>query len=69
MPRGAVVEGIGQTVADAWPIPTKDDPWKLKTPPGTSDYEMYRDECADPPQLVCQVGSTKLSRQVPITIG
>jgi hypothetical protein len=40
---------------------TKDDPWKLKTPPGTSDYEMYRDESADTPQIVCQVGSTKLT--------
>ena len=40
---------------------TKDDPWKLKTPPGTSEYEMYRDELADPPQIVCQVGSTKLT--------
>ena len=40
---------------------TKEDPWKLKTPPGTSGYEMYRDEAADPPQIVCQVGSTKLT--------
>jgi len=40
---------------------TKDDPWKLKTPPGSSEYEMYRDESADPPQIVCQVGSTKLT--------
>jgi hypothetical protein len=40
---------------------TKDDPWKLKTPPGTAEYEMYRDESADPPQIVCQVGSTKLT--------
>ena len=40
---------------------TKDDPWKLTTPPGTSDYTMYRDEALDPPQLVCQVGSTKLT--------
>ena len=39
---------------------TKDDPWQLKTPPGTSDYQMYRDESADPPALVCQVGSTQL---------
>ncbi len=23
---------------------TKDDPWRLQTPPRTSDYEMYRDE-------------------------
>jgi hypothetical protein len=43
---------------------TKDDPWVLKTPPGSSDYTMYRDEAADPPQLVCQVGSTKLTYQL-----
>ena len=40
---------------------TKDDPWVLTTPPGTSEYTMYRDNAADPPQLVCQVGSTKLT--------
>ena len=28
---------------------TKDDPWVLKTPPGTSEYQMYRDDAADPP--------------------
>jgi hypothetical protein len=39
---------------------TKDDPWQLKTPPGSSDYTMYRDEASDPPTIVCQVGSTKL---------
>ena len=39
---------------------TKDDPWELKTPPGTSGYTMYSDEQADPPALVCQVGSTTL---------
>jgi hypothetical protein len=41
-------------------IGSKEDPWVLKTPPGTSDYLMYRDEAADPPALVCQVGSTTL---------
>jgi hypothetical protein len=39
---------------------TKSDPWQLKTAPGTSDYTIYRDDAADPPQLVCQVGSTRL---------
>jgi Family of unknown function (DUF6855) len=39
---------------------TKADPWELKTPPGTSSYTMYKDEQADPPALVCQVGSTTL---------
>ena len=23
---------------------TKDDPWALKTPPGTGEYVMYRDD-------------------------
>lgn len=40
---------------------TKDDPWTLKTPPGTSEYTMYLDDSANPPLLVCQVGSTKLT--------
>jgi hypothetical protein len=42
------------------PSGTKDDPWVLTTPPGTSEYTMYKDEEADPPALVCQVGSTTL---------
>jgi hypothetical protein len=41
---------------------TKEDPWKLKTPPGTSDYQMWRD-AADPDSLVCQVGGTQLRYQ------
>jgi hypothetical protein len=39
---------------------TKDDPWVLMTPPGTSEYTMYRDDSADPPVIVCQVGGTRL---------
>jgi hypothetical protein len=39
---------------------TKEKPWKLTTPPGTSTYEMYEDRDADPPALVCVVGSTTL---------
>lgn len=46
------------------PAGTKDDPWELTTPPGTSQYMMYRDEEADPPALVCQVGSTTLRYQL-----
>ena len=46
---------------------TKDDPWVLLTPPGSSEYTMYRDEEADPPALICQVGSTKLSYQLRCT--
>ena len=40
---------------------TKDDPWQLTTPPGTSAYTMYRDDSTVPPQLVCQVGTTRLT--------
>jgi hypothetical protein len=39
---------------------TEQEPWELRTPPGSSAYTMYRDEDADPPALVCQVGSTTL---------
>ena len=39
---------------------TKDDPWVLETPPGTSGYTMYRDSAAEPPAIVCQVGGTRL---------
>jgi hypothetical protein len=42
---------------------TVDDPWRLRTPPGTSEYEIHRDDEADPPLLVCTVGTTTLSYQ------
>jgi hypothetical protein len=42
---------------------TKEDPWVLKTAPGTAEYTMYRDDASDPPVLVCQVGSTTLRYQ------
>lgn len=48
---GAVdVEGSG----------TPDDPWVLRTPPGKSEFEAYRDPAAEPPALVVQVGATEL---------
>jgi hypothetical protein len=40
---------------------TRESPWRLKTPPGTSEFEVWRDEAADPPALVCRVGATVLS--------
>lgn len=43
---------------------TADDPWVLKTPPGSSEYKLYRDESSNPPALVCIVGTTKLSYQL-----
>lgn len=54
------MSGSGKAVGSG----TKEDPWVLKTPPGTSDYTMYRDESSDPPLLVCQVGSTRLTYQL-----
>jgi hypothetical protein len=39
---------------------TKDDPWQLSTPPGSSQYTMFRDGQEEIPALVCQVGSTTL---------
>lgn len=39
---------------------TKADPWKLTTPPGTAEFEAYRDEAGSPPALVVQVGKTQL---------
>ncbi len=47
-------------MADPTRAGTKDDPWQLKTPPGTSDFTMYRDPAANPPALVCKVGTTEL---------
>jgi hypothetical protein len=48
------VQGIG----------TREKPWQLTTPSGTSEYQMYRDEAADPPALVCTVGTTTLRYQL-----
>lgn len=43
---------------------TKDDPWTLKTPPGTSEFKAYRDQTADPPAIVVWVGKTELKYQL-----
>jgi hypothetical protein len=43
---------------------TREDPWILLTPPGSSEYQMYRDQAADPPTLVCVVGKTTLGYQL-----
>jgi len=43
---------------------TSEDPWVLQTPSGGSEYQMWRDEAADPPTLVCQVGTTRLGYQL-----
>lgn len=41
-------------------IGTRENPWLLTTPPGTAQYEAYRDTAADPAALVVQVGKTQL---------
>ncbi|HEY8802282.1 MAG TPA: hypothetical protein VIN00_04330 [Candidatus Dormibacteraeota bacterium] len=43
---------------------TKQSPWQLKTPSGTSEYVMYKDESLDPPAIVCLVGKTELRYQL-----
>lgn len=42
---------------------TLDDPWKLKTPPLSSEFLAWRDASATPVKLVVQVGTTKLAYQ------
>jgi hypothetical protein len=39
---------------------TQADPWRLRTPPGQSEFEAWRDQGADPPALVVQVGKSEL---------
>jgi len=39
---------------------TPEDPWQLKTPPGSSEYTAWRDGSLDPPALVAQVGKTQV---------
>lgn len=39
---------------------TESSPWQLTTPTGKGALEVYLDEGADPPAIVCQVGKTQL---------
>lgn len=48
------VEGVG----------TAEDPWILTTPPGSSEFDAWRDETSDPPALRIKVGSTTLAYQL-----
>ena len=43
---------------------TREDPWVLRTPSGSSEYTMSRDESSEPPSIVCQVGGTQLRYQL-----
>jgi hypothetical protein len=42
----------------------QDDPWLLKTPSQTSEFQVWRDPAAAPARLVVQVGTTQLSYQL-----
>ncbi len=39
---------------------TRQNPWVLKTPPGSSEFHAYQDPAASPPALVVLVGKTEL---------
>lgn len=43
---------------------TPDDPWILKTPPLSSEYQAWKDETLSPSALVIRVGKTRLSYQL-----
>lgn len=43
---------------------TQDDPWILKTPPLSSEFQVWKDKTKDPAVLVVQVGTTRLSYQL-----
>jgi hypothetical protein len=43
---------------------TRADPWVLKTPPMSSQYEAFRDDALDRPALVVRVGKTELRYQL-----
>lgn len=50
MPKKIAANGAG----------TPEDPWRLKTPPLTSDYTMHRDAKDGREVIVCTVGKTVL---------
>jgi hypothetical protein len=39
---------------------TKENPWILKTPPGTAEFQAWKEPTAVPPSLIVQVGKTQL---------
>src|SRR2546428_4350072 len=43
---------------------TKQAPWQLTTPSGSSGYQMFKDESGGPPALGCVVGKTELRYQL-----
>lgn len=41
-------------------VGSKENPWKLQTPPLSSEYEMYKDQKDGKEVIVCVVGKTTL---------
>jgi hypothetical protein len=41
-------------------VGSKENPWKLQTPPLSSEYEMYKDQKDGKDVIVCVVGKTTL---------
>lgn len=39
---------------------TRQNPWTLNTPSGSSEFQAYKDSAANPPALVIQSGKTQL---------
>jgi hypothetical protein len=62
--RASLNNSIGEAIMSADGEGTLDNPWRLKTPPGGSEFTAWRDEAANPPALVVQVGSTQLRYQL-----
>ena len=66
-PKPAVAKpkpAAAKTATVTYGVGTAADPWLLKTPPQSSEYQAWKDEDASPPALVVQVGSTRLSYQL-----
>ncbi len=59
-PAAAPVDTTGTAVRARAGQGTREHPWVLRTPPGASAFTAFRDEGADPPALVVQVGKTEL---------
>ena len=58
--RGGRAATVGVLVATKQGAGTAQNPWELMTPPGKAGFQMWRDPSADPPALICQVGTTQL---------
>ena len=60
MPNASADRGYKMAKANVKGMGTREQPWTLKTPPGSAEFQAYRDEAANPPALVVTVGKTEL---------